>query len=123
MSDEQEFYPRGRLATGAGDLLNITNVKLDSSNGAKQIHTIRRKGAGITLGVEEHKLSFDLVVGEQGEERDWYEQMKQGRIKQCRIKVPGRTITINGTVSAIGLELPLDDAIKQAISVVGHMDD
>ncbi len=118
-----EFFPRGRLATGAGELVDVTNVKLDSTNNAKQIHTMKRKGAGITLGTEEHTLSFDLVVGEEGEERDWYEQMKRGQIKQCRIKVPGRTITIEGTVKTIGLELPLDDAIKQSIQVIGAMED
>jgi hypothetical protein len=118
-----EFYPRGRLAVGPGDLADVTNVKLDSTNNAKQVHTMKKKGAGITLGVEEHTLSFDLVVGENGEERDWYEQMKKGTIKQARVKVPGRTITIEGTVKTIGLELPLDDAIKQSIQVIGPMVD
>lgn len=118
-----EFFPRGRLALGTGDLTKITNVKLDTNNNAKQIHTIRIKGAGITLGVEESALSFDLVVGEEGEERDWYELVKKGTIKQLRVKIPGRTITIEGAVKTVGLELPLDDAIKQTIAAVGHMSD
>ncbi len=117
-----EFFPRGRLALGSGDLMKITNVKLDSTNNAKQIHTIRIKGAGITLGVEEHTLSFDAVVGEEGEERDWYEMLKKGQIKQARVKVPGRTITIEGTAKTVGLELPLDDAIKQSVQFIGAMD-
>ncbi len=118
-----EFFPRGRLATKSGELVKITNVKLDSTNNAKQIHTMKTKGAGVTLGVEEHTLSFDLVVGEEGEERDWYEQMKKGSINQVRVKVPGRTITIEGTVKTIGLELPLDDSIKQSIQIIGAMTD
>jgi hypothetical protein len=108
---------------GSGDLAKITNVKLDSTNNAKQVHTIKKKGAGITLGVEEHTLSFDIVVGEEGEERDWYEMLKRGQIKEARIKVPGRTITIEGAVKTIGLELPLDDTIKQSVQVVGAMVD
>lgn len=118
-----EFFPRGRLALGSGDLMKITNVKLDSTNNAKQVHTIRIKGAGITLGTEEHTLSFDMVVGEDGEERDWYKMLKAGQIKQARIKVPGRTITIEGTSKTIGLELPLDAEIKQTVQFIGAMDD
>jgi hypothetical protein len=123
MADTTLLYPRGQIALGSGDLIDVTNVKLDLSNGAKQVHTIRQKGAGVTTGIEESTVSFDAVISDQGEERDYFVLLKKGRIRQLRLKVPGRTITINGTVSTLGLELPLDDAIKESITFIGKMDD
>lgn len=107
----------------SGDLLDVTNVKIDLTNNAKQIHTIRQKGAGFTLGTEECTVSFDLVVSENGQERDWIGALKKGTVKQIRLKVPGQTFTVNGTVKQVGIEMPLDDAIKQSVSFIGKMED
>jgi hypothetical protein len=123
MADTQLLYPRGQIALGSGDLIDVTNVKIDQVNNAKQVHTIRQKGAGFSLGVEETTVSFDAVVSDQGEERDWLDLLKKGRIKQIRIKTPGRTMTVNGVVSSISTELPLDDAIKMSLTFIGHTDD
>lgn len=123
MADTQLLYPRGAIALGSGDLIDVTNVKIDLANGAKQVHTIRQKGAGFTLGVEETTVTFDAVISDQGEERDYFDLLKKGRIRQIRLKIPGRTMTVNGTVSSIGVELPLDDAIKQNITFIGKLED
>ena len=108
---------------GSGDLIDVTDVKIDITNNAKQVHTIRKKGAGVTLGTEETTISFNVVVGEQGEEADWLKLVKKGTFKQVRLKIPGRTITVNGTYQGAGYELPLDDAIKVALTFIGAMDD
>lgn len=123
MAAEQLLYPRGRIAMDNGDLADVTNVKIDLTNNAKQIHTIRQKGAGYTLGTEECTVSFDLVISENGQERDWIGTCKKGTTKQVRLKVPGETFTVNGTVKQVGIEMPLDDAIKQSISFIGKMED
>ncbi len=67
-----QIYPRGRIALGNGELIDVTNVKVTHTNNAKQVHTIRQKGAGITLGVEETTVSYDSVVGADGQERDYF---------------------------------------------------
>lgn len=123
MSAEQSLYPRGRIALDSGDLIDVTNVKVDTTNNAKQIHTLRQKGAGFTLGVEETTVSFDIVCSENGEERNYIDMLKRGLVKQVRIKIPGRTMTVNGTVKQMSVELPIDDAIKQTVSFIGHMSD
>lgn len=123
MATEQRIYPRGQIALGNGDLIDVTNVKVSTTNNGKQVHTIRRKGSGVTTGVEETTVTFDLVVSEDGEERDWLIMLKKAQIKQIRLKVPGRTMTVNGIVKQDDLELPLDDAIKQSITFIGHMED
>lgn len=119
----QKIYPRGYVAMGNGDLIQVTNVKVDHVNNAKQVHTIRQRGAGITFGNEETTVSFDAVVDEQGSERDYLKMLKRGEIKQLRIKVPGETISINGAVSALSKELPLDSEIKYSITFIGHTQD
>jgi hypothetical protein len=123
MANEQALYPRGRAAFGGGDLVDVTNVKVETTNNAKQVHTIRRRGAGFTLGTEETTVTFDLVVSENGEERDWIDTLKRGLVKQIRLKLPGRTMTVNGTVKSISTEMPIDDAIKQSVTFIGHLED
>ena len=108
---------------GSGDLVDVVNIKIDHTNNAKQVHTIRRKGAGVVFGVEETSVSFDAVVSEDGSERDYLSDLKRGRLKQIRIKIPGETISINGAVSALSKELPLDDSIKFSITFIGHTEE
>ncbi len=123
MAAEQKIYPRGQVALGSGDLADATNIKVSTVNNAKQVHTIKQKGSGVTLGVEETTVSLEMVVSEDGEERDWLAMLKAGQIKQLRVKVPGRTMTINGTVKQIDYELPIDDAIKISLTFIGKMED
>lgn len=123
MAVEQAIYPRGFVAMGSGDLIDVTNVKLDIDDGSKQVHTIRQKGAGITQGVEESTATFDAVVSEFGEEADWLQLVKKQQIKQLRIKIPGRTISMNGKYKMVSYELPLDDAIKISLTFIGKVTD
>lgn len=118
-----KIYPRGRIAMDNGDLIDVTNVKHDIKNNAKQVHTLRQKGSGVTLGLEETTVSFDAVVSEDGPERDYMKAIKKGTIKQLRIKIPGETITVIGVASSRSLELPIDDAIKYSIEFIGHTED
>ena len=119
----EALYPRGAIAMGNGDLIDVTDVKIDTTNNAKQVHTIRQKGAGITLGTQETTISFNAVVSDEGPEADWLKLVKKGTIKQLRIKTPGETDTCNGVFQSTGKELPLDDAIKIALTFIGHLVD
>jgi len=118
-----KIYPRGQIALGSGDLIDVTNVKVDHTNNAKQVHTIRQKGAGISLGTEETTVSFDSVISEDGAERDYFEALKKGLVRQLRVKVPGETITVNGVFKDRSYDLPLDDSIKLSLTFIGHMVD
>lgn len=123
MASEQKLFPRGQVAMDTGDLADAVNVKIDTTNNAKQVHTIRQKGAGVTLGVEETTVTLDLLISEDGPERNWIKLLKNGTIKQLRIKVPGETYTVNGVVKQVGIELPIDDAIKQNVVFIGKQED
>jgi len=123
MTEEQIIYPRGQVALGNGDLLDVVEVSIDTTDNSKQVHTIRRKGGGDTQGVEETTVNFKAVVGEDGEEADWLKKVKKSAIDQLRLKIPGRTITVNGKFSTANYSLPLDDAIMVDVTMVGHIVD
>jgi hypothetical protein len=123
MSDELLNYPRGTVATGNGDLTQVTNLKGKYSNGAKLKHSLRKSPSGYTLGVKECSGSFDLEIPESGEERDYWSLVKDGTVKRLRIKIPGTTKAINIVVSDLDFELPSDDAIKETVSFIGELVD
>jgi hypothetical protein len=122
-STEQVLYPRGRIALDTGDLIDVTDVKLDFTNNAKQVNTLRRPGAGYTIGNRETTVTFNVAVSEEGLERDYFLMAQRGLIKQLRLKVPGKTINVEGVFKDVGLELPLDAEIKQSLTFIGKMGD
>ena len=78
-------------------------------------------GSGIYSGPKECTVNFDGVISEQGEEADWLKMVEKGSIKQVRLKIPGRTITINGSYSQVSYELPVDDSIKFSLTFIGNV--
>lgn len=115
------LYPRGQVALGSGDLLDVTSVKITDTNSGKLVHTIRRSPAGVTMGVREASVSFDMVVSEEGAERHYAESIRAGTIRQLRIKLPKETITVEGMFVSRDIELPLDDAIKVSLTFIGRL--
>jgi hypothetical protein len=119
----QKTYPRGRIALGSGDLVDVTNVKVNHTNNAKQVHTLNRSGAGVVKGNEETTVTYDAVVSEDGAERDYFSLVKTGGIVQLRVKVPGETITVDGAYKSRSFDLPLDAEVKLSLEFVGHTAD
>lgn len=121
---EQLIYPQAFLAQGNGDLLQVTNFTLNLTNNAKQVHTLRRKGSGVTLGTEESTVGFDFAIDEDGAERDYWKDVQRGTIRQLRAKIPGgKTLTVNGAYQGVDLDAPLDDATKGSASFIGKLED
>jgi hypothetical protein len=116
----KRVYPKGRIAYGSGDLIQVTNVKYSHTNNVKQVHTIVEKGSGITTGVEETTVSFDSVVSAAGAERNYFALVKSGVITDLRLKVPFETINVEGAFKSRDFELPLDDSIKLSLQFIGH---
>lgn len=117
------FYPKSRISMDSGDLVDVTNLSYEITDGSKQVHTLRKKGAGFTQGVEETKVTFDAVVSELGEEFDGISNVKHPVEKQIRIKIPGRTITVNGKFDSMKLDNGTDAEIKASYSFIGHTQD
>jgi hypothetical protein len=123
MSDTMLKYPKAAIAQGAGDLVQVTNFNLDYTNNAKLKHTLRRKASGITLGVEEGTLKFDIEIDESGMERDYITFVKTGAVKQVRAKLPGgTTLVLKGAYSQFSLDQPMDDACKLSMTFICGVD-
>lgn len=120
---DSKVYPRGRIALGSGDLIDVTNVKVTHTNNSKQVHTMNKSGTGIVKGNEECTISFDCVVSETGQERDYFALVKTGAIVQLRVKLPLETITVNGAFKSRNFDLPMDDSIKLSLEFIGSMAD
>lgn len=123
MSEEQKVFPKGQIAMGNGDLIDVTNVRFAIVNNGKQIHTLRRSGAGMFKGNEETTVSFDAVVSEDGPERDYLKMVKTGAIKALRLKIPGETVTVNGMVTSRTTEFSTDNEIKFSLEFKGKAED
>jgi hypothetical protein len=121
MADPLPYYPKGRLAMGNGELMDIENVKVTTKNGAKLKHTLKKSPSGVTKGVLETELSFEGIVSENGYERDYIGRVINGTVTQLRVKVPGETLVFTGVPTERSMELPLDDAIKFTVSWVGKV--
>lgn len=121
MPNATHIYPRGYIAMDSGDLIDVTDVKVVTTNNAKEKHTLRQPGAGFTIGVEETNVSFSFIVSEDGYEREYIQAVQRGLIKQLRVKIPGKTLVINGVFKDHDLELPLDDALKVSMAFIGHL--
>lgn len=116
-------YTKGFIAEGNGNLIAVTNIKVDTTNNGKQVHTLMRPNAGNVLGVEETTVTFDSVVSEDGIEKDYFSRVKNGTEKQIRVKIPGTTMTVDGIYKDLSFDLPLDDSIKLSMTFIGHMVD
>jgi hypothetical protein len=124
MAGEQLKFPQAYLAMGNGDLVQVTNFSVTLGNGGKQQHTLRVKGAGVTLGNQESQATFDSAISENGPERNYWRDVIEGTIRQLRVKVPGgrTTLVINGMFTQCDLDGPLDDSTKVSCTFIGHME-
>jgi hypothetical protein len=123
LSDEQKLFPRGQIALGNGDLIDVTNIKMSLTTNMKLVHTIRQRNAGFTQGNYETTITLDMVVSEDGPERDYVKDIRKGTVRQLRIKIPGVTFTVNGAFASLDLEVPTDGEITMSLTFMGKLED
>lgn len=120
---EQKRFPQSYVAQGAGDLIQATSVTTSLKNGAKQVSTLRRPEAGFTLGVRENTVTVELAIDEDGPERDFYNDCRNGVPIQLRVKPPGGGVRVyNGCWSGIDENGPLDDKTTMQLTFIGALD-
>ncbi len=119
---EQKKYPQAFLAQGNGDLMQVTDFNVTTSNKGKQVHTLRQPQAGVVKGKPETKVTFNFVIDEDGIERPYIEDVLDGTIRQLRGKLPGgKTVTIDGMYTDCALNAPLEDATNGSCTFVGKI--
>ena len=116
-------YPKGRLAQGAGDLIDVSDVALNWVDGEKHVHTMRRNAAGSTTGGRGSTMSFTTKVSEAGFERDWMGVYHRREVKQYRFKIPGKTFVLEGRLSQPSIVSNVDGEITFTVTVIAKDQD
>jgi len=121
---KQEVFGQAFLAQGNGDLVSVTDFTLGLTNGGQQKHSLRKKGLGVTLGVEASTVSFNFLIGgTTGFERPFLRDCQRGTVKQLRAKMPdGTNLVYNGIYTQLDITGPLDDAVTGAATFVGKLE-
>lgn len=120
--NELKQYPRGQVSLGPGDLQQCTDFEWDYTNNAKLIHVLRvvNGPSGYTVGNRAVSFTFNIVIDEDGPERDYFDLVDTGKPQQARIKLPGAvTKAINGVISGIKGRITLEDGVQMTATGVG----
>lgn len=120
-NNELRQYPRGQLAIGNGTLQQATLARFSYTNNGKLKHTLRNSPSGFVLGTRECSGSFDLEIHEDGPEREVFDAIQNGELKNFRFKMPTITKTIEGIYVSVDVEAPLDDAVKFTVNFIGKL--
>jgi len=125
-NENQEVFGKAYIAQGNGDLVTVTDFSVTLTNNAQQKHTLRRKGAGITLGTEESTVTFNFLIGgTNGFERSFLRDCQRGTIRQLRAKMPdadGKVLTYDGVYQSVDINGPLDDAVNGSATFIGKLE-
>ena len=120
--DEMKQFPKGAIAMDNGDLVQVLTWSLDFKNGLKLKHTLRSEApVGVVAGLQEATLTFEAEIPAEGEERNYFELCRSKKIKQVRLKVPGRTYVCDGAFSSVKIDSPIDDAVKVSCEFMGRV--
>lgn len=102
--------------------MQVLTWSLDFSNGLKLKHTQRSKGAvGVVMGNQEAKLSFEAEIPAEGSEKDYFDMVQTGRVKELRLKVPGKTYTMTAAAASVKFDAPIDDCVKISVELMGKV--
>ncbi len=121
----KERFGQAFIAQGNGDLVSVTDFTANLTSNAQQKHTLRRRGAGFTLGVQEATVSFNFLVGGTlGFERNFLRDCQKGIVRQLRVKMPDAAVLVyEGVYQTVDLNAPLDDAVNGSITFIGKLEE
>jgi hypothetical protein len=121
MADVNDFadYPKGRMAMGSGDLIDVTDITVTWEDGEKSVSTLRQNPAGSTGGARSCKVTFNSAVSHAGFERDYFGKYDKREVLEFRFKVPGKTFVVTGRLTSPELGTSVDDFTKSKWMVVG----
>jgi hypothetical protein len=122
MATEFENYPKGRIAIQGGELQDAFDIALTFEDGKQTVHTFRGKGManGMTTGKKKSTVTFKSAVSANGMERAYMEDWNSNKKINVRVKIPGKTITINGNYTKPNFgSMNVDNFIEFSISVEG----
>lgn len=121
MADVNDFadYPKGRVALGAGDLIDVFDWGFEGEDGETIVATIRQNPGGSTFGKRSGKMNLQCAISHAGFERDWLGKWQKREVVEIRLKIPGITITVVGRLTQPRITGNVDNFITFTIAVIG----
>ena len=115
-------YPKGRIALGGGDLVDVYDISLTVADGRQLVSTLRQNPAGSTGGKVAATLVFKTAVSENGLERPYWADWKKKKKVQGRLKVPGLTLVVEGVLTNPSLTSNVDSFTDNTWTIIGSVD-
>lgn len=122
MADNEELVqlPRGQISVEKGPLQLITDFDTKFANGAKLKSFLRKNPGGVVQGAKAVTGSMNLMVGNDGDERDWNTYVDDGKIRTIVVKEPGGVRrTLKACFTEVGGKTSVEDGFVRAISFIG----
>jgi hypothetical protein len=119
-ADDFLDYPKGTVAIGSGDLLDLFDWGFEGDDGEKIVATLRQNPAGSTFGTRSGKLNLSSAVSHLGFERDWLGTWQKRTVIEARLKLPGIVVSVTGRITQPRITGNIDDYIKFVAGVLGR---
>lgn len=122
MSSNEELaqLPRGQVSFGSGSLQLILDFDAKTANGVKLKSFLRRNPGGYVVGAKVVTGSFNMMVSEDGDERDWDQIVDEAKMQRIVIRAPGgKRKTLNCILTEVGDKTSVEDGYARSISFTG----
>ena len=123
MSSNEELsqFPRGQVSFGKGPLQLIEDFDAKTTNGGKLASFLRKNPGGFILGKRAVTFSMNLMVSEDGDERDWETIVDKGTVQRLGVRKPdGTRKTLLCILTEVGDKTAVEDGYRRAISGTGY---
>ena len=120
-SEDLVRYTPGQVAVGQGKLRDSTMAKFSYTNNGKLKHSMLRPSNGFVIGSEECTGSIEIEVTDTGPERDFFGDIRKGKVVKFQYEIPTLNVEITGIYTGIDVELPTGDAVKLTLSWIGKL--
>lgn len=119
-NEEIAQLPRGQVSFGSGPLQLILDFDAKTANGVKLKSFLRRNPGGYVVGAKVVTGSFNMMVSEDGDERDWDQLVDEAKMQRLIVKAPGgKRKTLNCILTEVGDKTSVEDGYARAISFTG----
>jgi hypothetical protein len=124
MADEFQDYPKGQISMQGGDLQDAFDINISLDGSETDVHTFAGKGepSGSTGGKHKNSVTFKSAISKLGFERDYIGSKKNRKVVNCRVKVPGKTLSFTGRIGKLDITSNLDNFIEFTVTIGGKVD-
>jgi len=124
MATEFLDYPKAQISMQGGDLQDAYDINISLDGSETDVHTFAGKGepSGSTGGKHKNSVTFKSAISKLGFERDYSGNLRKRKVINCRVKVPGKTISFTGRITKLDFASNLDGFIDFTCAISGKVE-